>query len=55
MDWLDRKVPGVNCQEVTKEELLESPRSTLREVLGFNRKEVLTAVERNYDEEQIAI
>ncbi|MBI3757107.1 MAG: type II toxin-antitoxin system HicB family antitoxin [Deltaproteobacteria bacterium] len=35
--WIE-EVPGVNCQEVTKEELLESLRVTLREAVAFNRQ-----------------
>ncbi len=31
--WIE-EVPGVNCQEATKEELIESLRETLREALG---------------------
>ena len=34
--WIE-EVPGVNCQEATREELLESLRVTLNEVLEFNR------------------
>ncbi len=52
--WIE-EVPGVNCQEATKEELLESLRVTLKEALEFNRKEAITAAGSNYDEEQIAI
>jgi len=32
--WIE-EVPGVNCQEPTKEELLESLRVTLDEALEF--------------------
>lgn len=32
--WIE-EVPGVNCQEATCEELLESLRVTLREALEF--------------------
>ena len=32
--WIE-KVPGVNCQEQTRDELLESLRITLREALEF--------------------
>lgn len=42
--WVE-EVPGVNCQEATKEELLESLRVTLREALEFNRREALEAAE----------
>lgn len=40
--WVE-EVPGVNCQEATKEELLDSLRVTLREALEFNRREALEA------------
>lgn len=40
------EVPGVNCQEATKEELLESLRVTLREALECNRREALEAADR---------
>lgn len=33
--WIE-EVPGVNCQEKTREELLESLRTTLKEALKFN-------------------
>ncbi len=33
------EVPGVNCQEATREELVESLRVTLKEALEFNRRE----------------
>ncbi len=36
--WIE-EVPGVNCQEVSRYELLESIRITLREALEFNRRE----------------
>jgi len=34
--WIE-EVPGVNCQEQTREELVESLRVTLREALEMNR------------------
>ena len=40
--WIE-EVPGVNCQEPTREELMESLRVTLKEALEFNREEALTA------------
>ncbi|MBS3933830.1 MAG: hypothetical protein KGZ35_05680 [Truepera sp.] len=33
--WIE-EVPGVNCQEATREELLETLRITLAEALEFN-------------------
>ena len=38
-------VPGVNCQERTREELLETLRVTLREALEQNRREAIEAVD----------
>jgi predicted RNase H-like HicB family nuclease len=35
--WIE-EVSGVNCQEATREELIESLRVTLREALDFNRQ-----------------
>ncbi len=52
--WIE-EVPGVNCQEATKDELLESLRVTLKEALEFNREEAIAAAGSNYDEEHIAI
>ncbi len=40
--WIE-EVPGVNCQEATKEDLIESLRVTLREALDFNREDGLSA------------
>ncbi|MBI4006522.1 MAG: type II toxin-antitoxin system HicB family antitoxin [Gammaproteobacteria bacterium] len=33
--WIE-EVPGVNCQEPSREQLLESLRETLQEALEFN-------------------
>jgi predicted RNase H-like HicB family nuclease len=52
--WIE-EVPGVNCQEATKEELLESLRVTLREALEFNRQEALEAAGDSFKEELITI
>ncbi len=35
--WIE-EVPGVKCQEHTREELLETLRVTLKEALEFNRE-----------------
>ncbi len=37
--WIE-EVPGVNCQEPSRDELVETLRVTLREALEFNRNEV---------------
>ncbi len=35
--WIE-EVPGVNCQETTREELLQSLKETLREALEMNKQ-----------------
>ncbi|MBL8189429.1 MAG: type II toxin-antitoxin system HicB family antitoxin [Acidobacteria bacterium] len=52
--WVE-EVPGVNCQEKTREELIETIKITLREALDFNRLEALAAAGVNYQEEKIAV
>lgn len=52
--WIE-EVPGVNCQEPSKEELLESLRSTLKEALAFNRQEALGAAGNDFEEEPIPV
>lgn len=52
--WIE-EIPGVNCQEHTREELTESLRATLKEALEFNRQDALTAVGAGYVEEKIAV
>ena len=52
--WIE-EVPGVNCQEPTKAELLETLRETLREALDFNRQEALQAAGSPYEEELIQL
>jgi predicted RNase H-like HicB family nuclease len=52
--WIE-EVPGVNCQERTREELLETLRITLREALEFNRQEARAAAGANFEEATIAI
>lgn len=52
--WIE-EVPGVNCQEATREDLVESLRVTLKEALEFNRREAIEAAGDSYDEEMIAL
>ena len=40
--WIE-EVPGVNCQERTREELRRSLADTLSEALEFNREDALAA------------
>ncbi len=52
--WIE-EVPGVNCQEPSRNELIKSLRVTLREALEFNRQEALAAAGGNYHEEPVAL
>ena len=52
--WIE-EIPGVNCQEATREELLDSLRVTLSEALEFNRQEARDAAGDTYEEERIAL
>ncbi len=52
--WIE-EVPGVNCQERSHEELIESLKITLKEALAFNRQEAILAGGTNFREEQIQI
>jgi predicted RNase H-like HicB family nuclease len=52
--WIE-EVPGVNCQERTREELVETLRLTLREALEFNRQEALAAAGADFQKQKIAI
>jgi predicted RNase H-like HicB family nuclease len=47
--WVE-EIPGVNCQEKTREELLETLRLTLKEALEMNKAEALAVAESNYSE-----
>jgi predicted RNase H-like HicB family nuclease len=52
--WIE-EVPGVNCQEPSREELVASLRETLIEALEMNRQDALKAAGGNYQEERIAV
>lgn len=52
--WIE-EIAGVNCQEKTREKLLESLKTTLREALEFNRQDALAAAGSNYQELAIAL
>lgn len=54
LGWIE-EVPGVNCQERTREELLESLRITLAEALEMNRADAKEAAGKGYEELTIAI
>ena len=52
--WIE-EVPGVNCQEATRDALLESLRVTLAEAIQFNRAEAIGAAGKGYEELPIAV
>lgn len=52
--WIE-EVPGVNCQEATREELLESLKITLQEALELNRTDAITAAGGDFEELEIAV
>jgi predicted RNase H-like HicB family nuclease len=52
--WVE-EVPGVNCQEPTREELLKTLRVTLGEALEMNRADARDAAGENYEELNIAV
>jgi predicted RNase H-like HicB family nuclease len=47
--WVE-EIPGVNCQEKTREELLETLNVTLKEALEMNRYDALYQAESGYSE-----
>lgn len=52
--WIE-EIPGVNCQERTHGELVQSLKTTLKETLDFNRQDALSSVGADFQEEQIAL
>jgi predicted RNase H-like HicB family nuclease len=52
IDWV-QEIPGVNCRERTKEELLETLRITLAEAIDVSREEALRSAGRGFTEERI--
>jgi predicted RNase H-like HicB family nuclease len=52
--WIE-EIPGVNCQERTRKELLDSLRATLAEALEFNRQDAIRAAASDYTEELVTV
>ena len=52
--WIE-EVPGVNCQEHSREELLKTLRVTLAEALEMNRTDARDAAGKGYEELSIAV
>ena len=52
--WIE-EMPGVNCQERSREELLETLTITLGEALEFNRQAALAAAGEGYSLEKVVV
>ncbi len=52
--WIE-EVPGVNCQEASREALLRSLRKTLIEALDFNRAKALDTAGNRFEKLPIAL
>ncbi len=52
--WIE-ELPGVNCQERSREELLETLTITLGEALEFNRQAALAAAGDGYTLEKVVV
>ena len=52
--WIE-EIPGVNCQEQSEKELLETLRVTLSEAIEFNRQEALNSASSDFREVHIAV
>ncbi len=52
--WIE-EVPGVNCQEPTREELIKTLRITLHEALEANRADARSAATEDFEEIRIAV
>ena len=52
--WV-QEIPGVNCQERTRDKLLVALEIALHETVEYNRKEALWSTESQYEEVIIQI
>jgi len=52
--WVE-EIPGVNCQERTREELLDSLRITLKEAIELNRDDALASAGEGFQEIKLAV
>ena len=52
--WIE-EIPGVNCQEKSREALIDSLREALQEALDLNREEARNAAGGNFTEVKIAL
>jgi len=52
--WIE-EVPGVNCQERTRDELVDTLKVTLAEAIELNRAEARSAAGSGFEELEIAV
>lgn len=52
--WIE-EIPGVNCQEATRDALIETLRITLMEAIELNRMDARTAAGQGFEELAIAV
>lgn len=52
--WVE-EIPGVNCQERTREELLDTLKVTLQEALDLNRREAIDSAGEDFEEATITV
>jgi predicted RNase H-like HicB family nuclease len=52
--WIEG-VPGVNCQERTRDDLVNSLREVLAETIEFNRQDALAAAGEQFEEQHLAL
>jgi hypothetical protein len=52
--WIE-EVPGLNCQQRNRDELIETLKATLADALEFKREEALGAAGNGYEELSIAV
>ena len=52
--WIE-EIPGVNCQEDTQEDLIETLGITLKEAIELNREEAVLLAGSSYREQTITV
>jgi len=52
--WIE-EIPGVNCQERSKRELMETLRATLVEAIELNREDAIKSAADDFTEVRIAV
>ncbi len=52
--WIE-EFPGINCQEKSHDELIETLKITLKEAIELNKKDAIISAGTKYKEEIIAL